>query len=395
MLTILLSLTVLSGRVARVASVPNTLWTLVTACAIWSLLLPAFGGYTVSNRFSTVTQDFGTRFEHWRDVAALNNAKGYRWLTGTGVGTIPVQYHLNQTHDPFPKSYRYVADHEQRYISIDPGHMALLQRVDVSPGDKLTITATLRAHGSSSLAVSVCPRNILYFDGIGCRSISLKPSDPSQWQVLRGDLIAGQIGPNDPFSWPSTLHISARHGIVDLASITAVTKLDSVIRNGNFSRGMDAWFNVSDYDHLPWHAKNNYLHLWVEQGSFGLTIVLVLMMATFLSSTNNVRRGNTAFIPILGAVTGFAIVGLFGSPLDMPRVALLSYLVLMIPIVVRIVPVSITSTLRAPSDRQHEPSEQAQPNDLIDSLEHLSRLYTDGHIDQQSFEEAKRRVLGK
>ncbi len=42
-----------------------------------------------------------------------------------------------------------------------------------------------------------------------------------------------------------------------------------LLGDGEFARGADHWFFTSDRHHLPWHAKNLWLHFYVEQGWLG------------------------------------------------------------------------------------------------------------------------------
>ena len=99
--------------------------------------------------------------------------------------------------------------------------------------------------------------------------------------------------------------------------------------NGNFAESMDRWFTTSDRFHLPWHIKNLGLNLLFDQGIIGLLLFALLCCDAFFRLITGVARGHP-FAPFLAAaLAGFLLVGLFDSLLDVPRLAFLSYLLLM------------------------------------------------------------------
>jgi hypothetical protein len=56
----------------------------------------------------------------------------------------------------------------------------------------------------------------------------------------------------------------------------------NLVRNGDFSKGMQRWFFSTD-SHLAWHTKNLFVHVLFEQGWFGLGAFVVLLAATDLT----------------------------------------------------------------------------------------------------------------
>ena len=85
---------------------------------------------------------------------------------------------------------------------------------------------------------------------------------------------------------------------------------------------------TSDYSHLPWHVKNNYLYVLIEQGALGGSLFVILMVTALIRLVR--LSSDESAVPLLLAtsLSGFALVGLLGSPLDMPRVAMMFYLAL-------------------------------------------------------------------
>jgi len=103
---------------------------------------------------------------------------------------------------------------------------------------------------------------------------------------------------------------------------------ESLLVNGDFSQGMQRWFFSSDRDHLPWHAKNILVNVLFDQGVFGLAAFLLLTAAA-LWRLNLGRAREHELAPYLSAaIIGFLVVGMFDSLIDVPRLALLFYILL-------------------------------------------------------------------
>ncbi|HOY02561.1 MAG TPA: hypothetical protein PLV36_13810, partial [Zoogloea sp.] len=159
------------------------------------------------------------------------------------------------------------------------------------------------------------------------------------WQDLELKQWTGGEGFARP-GWPPrpaslSIHVDGR-GQVDVDDVQAFDgQLRPLLRNGDFERGVDYWFFSSDRDHLPWHAKNIFVHSYVEQGLFGLaTLVLAL-----LAAAAHLLRAPTRLHPLapvlLASLAGITTVGLVDSLLDMPRITLMIMLVLWLSLSLR------------------------------------------------------------
>jgi UDP-N-acetylmuramyl pentapeptide phosphotransferase/UDP-N-acetylglucosamine-1-phosphate transferase len=70
------------------------------------------------------------------------------------------------------------------------------------------------------------------------------------------------------------------------------------------------------------------LNLLFDQGWIGLTLFGLLTFLGLLASLRQARHGNRLALAVLAGLLGFLLVGLFDSLLDVPRLALLYFLVL-------------------------------------------------------------------
>jgi len=111
-----------------------------------------------------------------------------------------------------------------------------------------------------------------------------------------------------------------------------------LLANGDFSRGLAHWFFTSDRSHLPWHVKNLFLHVLFEQGGVAVALLSMLLAGSLWRITAGHARGHPIAPPVAAALIGFAVVGLFDSLLDVPRIAFLFYLLLLLGLGVRTPP---------------------------------------------------------
>jgi hypothetical protein len=119
--------------------------------------------------------------------------------------------------------------------------------------------------------------------------------------------------------------------IVDFDDIMLVgSRGNSHLENGGFEHGMDRWLPYYDFNHLPWHVKNLWLHLYFEQGALGVIAFAVTWLIGLWAAFRAISRGEIFPIGVAAAVTGFVAVGTFGSPIDAPRVAWLYYFLLFV-----------------------------------------------------------------
>ena len=101
-----------------------------------------------------------------------------------------------------------------------------------------------------------------------------------------------------------------------------------LLANGDFEAGLARWFTTSDRYHLPWHAKNLALHLLFEQGLLGLGAFALAIGTALWRVSFGAARAQPLAPALAGALVALLVVGLVDSILDMPRIALLTLLLL-------------------------------------------------------------------
>lgn len=86
---------------------------------------------------------------------------------------------------------------------------------------------------------------------------------------------------------------------------------------------------------MPWHMKNLFMHVLFDQGAIGLILLSVLIFMAFFRLTVKGARHHPLAPALAGGLAGFIVVGMFDSLLDVPRLSLLFYFLLMVSLVIR------------------------------------------------------------
>ncbi len=304
------------------------------------LVALAGASYYLGTRFSTVDRDLSGRMEHWRTSASLVDSTTDE-LIGIGTGRYPDAYFWKTPNAAFPGTMEW---HEGTdgdgapFLRLGGPHhtrgfgelFRISQRI---PGDvkaPFRIEMRVRAKRGLRIHIEVCRRNLLYPEG--CTTSQIGVAGSADWQTVR--FATGRTKLAGAGSWyaprPATLSIANNSAYtLDIAEIRATDATGrSFLVNGDFRAGFDRWFFSSDRHHLPWHAKNMFLHLWVEQGALGLGAVAAALGLAMLRLTRPRSYRSGPAPAVLAALAGFAVVGLFDSLLDAPRLSVFFFLLL-------------------------------------------------------------------
>jgi hypothetical protein len=297
------------------------------------------GGAYMSERFSTGSQDFGGRLGHWqlgRDMLATPAD----WWLGKGVGRFPDNYFLNGNPKQHPGDYRLGQEGDNTYITLAGGlHIngwgeifRVTQRVS-SPVPSALVTARVRTDKDVTLHFEVCEKHLLYNQGCLISQVNVKGA-AGVWQDLRVKLKGNGVNRGlwyAPKLLAFSMAMESRGGLAQIDDV-GLTADDGqqLLANGGFSDGMAHWFSSSDRYHMPWHIKNMVMNVLFDQGIVGVTLWgLLLVGALWRTSVGKARRNPLA--PALAAsLVGFFVVGLFDSLLDVPRVAWLYYMLVLV-----------------------------------------------------------------
>jgi hypothetical protein len=255
-----------------------------------------------------------------------------------GVGQFAEAYFWHAPQEVFPGSHTLGFDAGNPYLKLGaPRHVlgfGELYRVSqrVSPGlaAPLQLAVRLRApEQDARLAVEVCRKHLLY-DG-GCTTAGIRVPQGSAWNTYQLMLSPGRLGV-PAAGLPRLTVFSIANDSRALLEVDELSLIDArgreMLGNGHFEQGADHWFFSSDRHHLPWHAKNLWLHFFVEQGWLGLVAFSLLCVAAASRLMLGRASAHSLAPPLLAGLTAFFIVGAFDSLVDAPRLAMLAYLLM-------------------------------------------------------------------
>lgn len=342
-LSILMALTIWNAR-ARAPLWPRglrTQSTVVGMAALTAVAVAVFsGGAYMADRFSSSERDVAGRLQHWHDGIGMLITPA-EWLFGKGAGRFPQNYLFGIGDREFPGSSSIGSHNGERHLVLSgPRHEAgfgelfrVAQRVQVAPGGQFSIVFDARASNAAQLHLELCERHLLYVAGCAIAAVTV-PATGEAWrrQVV---LLEGAKLEGGPWYAPRLAYFA-----MAVESPGTRVEIDNIgligpdghdrLANGQFAQGMARWFTTSDRSHLPWHIKNLGLNVLFDQGIVGLLLFLILTGAALYRLTVRKARGHPAAPFLAASLAGFLLVGLFDSLLDVPRLAFLDCLLIMV-----------------------------------------------------------------
>lgn len=310
---------------------------LVGACALAAAAAAfALNGTQIGQRAAVdkVRADLQTRSEHWSRVLASGGDSLQARLLGNGPGSYPAAY-IGR----FPERVRDVGSFAFRSgggVKLGAGDLRLVQRVRIAPERVYPLVVEVSAAQPNALRVALCERNVLHSlatrGSCRARRVAVPATGAGERHVARLQLESAAIGRGGQLGrWPTTFEMSVlqQRGAVTVHSLVLLDNGRQRLDNADFASGMDRWLFYSDIRHLPWHIKNTWLHVYFEAGVLGLLAVLALLAAAWGRDWS----GDSPLLPvcIAAAVSGLLVLGVFGTPLDAPRVSWLFYFFLFLP----------------------------------------------------------------
>lgn len=299
------------------------------------------GGAYMGDRFSTSERDFKGRLQHWQAGLALLQTPG-DWLLGKGLGRFPESFFFGAPGNEFPGSHALVQEDGNRFLALSgPRYQAgfgevlrIGQRIEPGSTGRYRLEFDFRTQGKLKLDFGICSKHLLYAGTCGAREIVLTSINPV-WQHQALELNVPRLGGDwyAPQLVTFSMALDTLGGRVDLDNLRLTDPSGrQMIANGDFSDDMARWFFTSDHHHMPWHMKSMFLHVLFEHGALGLAAFLALVAMAVLRSSAGTRSRHPHAPAMAAGIAGFLVVGLFDSLLDVPRVAFLFFLLLLLAI---------------------------------------------------------------
>ena len=297
----------------------------VSVCLSLMAAWTAFSTDRIRDRFSTITEDTQTRFDHWHQVLASPDRGFLRTVFGFGAGRfVPVH---RTTDTERTDVCQVISDQGGNFLRIRGSKTFYLdQIVKLQPNTdyEFKVVARSVAGGQTGLNLTVCEKNMLY----SFRKARLEPmlldSQPGKWTKQSVRFHSDDVGQSN-FGWiflkPIVVASLSPVGdsVVDVANIELLDPSgDNLIQNGDFSQGHDRWWWTSDR-HLLWHAQNIWVHLLIELGLLGTLCILAASCYGVLSTFKSNQIDMKAKVALLTSFGSLMAIGLIDSVVDSPR----------------------------------------------------------------------------
>jgi hypothetical protein len=337
-----LLLQALAPRPLWVAQV-SQLYALAAVLAVGGMIVATLGSFYMESRMATSDSDLQGRMAHWRDSAGLVRSATDSAI-GIGIGRYADAYFWHLPDQGLPGTVRLTREDGNYAMLITATRhprnvgepIRLTQQVPINTSGPFRYRLRARTRAATTLTLEICRKHLLYRQECVQERIGL--TGDGAWHDYaglsqRGDLPAPRGGLPRLTSFALSLDGASDVEVDDVD--VSDGNLRPLLRNGDFEQGPAFWFFTSDHDHVPWHAKNMLVHLYVEHGVLGL---LALGMAALALLPRLLRppAANHPLMPaVLAALAGLFVVGMVDSLIDMPRLMFFAYLVLWLGLTLR------------------------------------------------------------
>jgi len=294
------------------------------------------GGSFMGDRLSRSDVDLVGRVAHWQSGLGLLKSPA-DWMQGLGVGRFSAHYSREVQGGGYPgrADWERAAGGVPQVALSGPasegqreGYFELTQRIDVGTASGHLVR--LRAHSEqpAELVVSVCERHLLYEFRCQLQSVAVPLSSDFGGGFVEA-VLAG-----DAFEDRSPLE-QLRQGVVAVVPVhsTSTVWLQSLelfdagghqlLKNTDFSAGLQHWFPMGASYFQPWHIDNLYLDVLIERGLIGLVALALWVLWAGTSLLKGLRRRDPLAWGMAGAVLGMLSLGSVISVTEVPRVALI------------------------------------------------------------------------
>jgi len=348
-LAVLSGLALLSYRLheqARSAKPTRVRWRFMGGVALVALLgieiLAVLGGDSfMQQRIAKSGQDMGSRVKHWQHGVELLRSTPEWWL-GKGLGRLPANYSRSVEGENFSGDAnlhtedaggggfnQFVRLHTPANLDSLPGLYALTQRVELIRDSAKLLRMDVRTRRPVELTAQLCQRHLLYDRDCQWTTVRVEPHDGA-WQSLEVPLQGPPLVSDPRISsrlLTFVISVDTPRGEVDIDNLKlTVTMGQELLANGDFSHQLAQWLPAAQFYFVPWHIDNLYLELLIERGWLGV-LVFGTLVAWALGRTVWPRKSTSPTSPYLASgLLGALVVGMVSSFLDVPRVAMIFYL---------------------------------------------------------------------
>jgi len=309
---------------------PQIIGALALLLVLGGIAWPAIEGSFMQSRFATVQKDIHIRTAHWQEAIHMMDDGVATQLFGMGLGRYPETYFWRNTSGVRPANYRFVTQNDNTWLELSAGDSLYFEQiVAVKPKQHYQLRFAARARqNQADLTVPVCEKWMLYSSACVWQTVHVGNTG-GQWRNFVLDVDTARFSQHPWYATRSVKLSFYNPAFGTLLDVDNVSLRDAggheLVHNGSFSAGMDHWFFATD-NHLPWHFKDLWLQLYFEQGGIGLALFAALVVYAFIALARRWREPEFPAPALAAALVAFLTVGVVDSLFDVPRMALLFYL---------------------------------------------------------------------
>lgn len=284
-----------------------------------------------------------TRLGQWAQSTAMMHGGLVGNLTGMGKGSYPrTRLWRDLNAGSVPSTYQRMFDEQDNaYLRVGRSDtqgsgLSIHQRIAIDhsaidDAGKYRLSLRLRTPNNEStrLLIEFCERNILKprwdcrWTGINTRA------GQNTWQDYDVEVALDNLGRGHWWGKAPVEIALLNRGLADSLDIDEVHLRApdgrDLLMNSGFEEGMDHWL-ASFENPRDWHIGNLWFDAWFEGGLLGLLTLAIAFGVPMKRLFTRVQEGDTAALPLLLALVGVLLIGLFASLFDDPRIALLFFL---------------------------------------------------------------------
>ena len=299
----------------------------VLAGAMLLVAIPVFKGEFAQARMATVRADLAVRQAHWADALRLRDGDWATSLFGMGLGRYPETNYWRSTETSRSGTYRLDVEEGNPYLRLGSGNSLYVeQKVTLEPGQHYLLKLDVRAQAAGAqITVPICEKWML--TSFNCLWQTMDVGNAvGRWRSMELPVDAKALSVSPWYSQRPTklsLYNPTPSSTIDIDNVRLETQSGAnLLRNGDFTHGLDHWFFATD-GHLQWHIKSLYYGVLFDQGWFGLLAVLAMVFLAWVRAAENAVKGDLVAGASLAALSSFLVVGVFDTLLDTPRFVLL------------------------------------------------------------------------
>ncbi len=295
----------------------------VLAGAMVAVAVPILQGEFAQARMALIKKDLGIRAAHWKDALEIRDADWATKVWGMGLGRFPETSFWRSIYNPRSGTYRLLQEGGNHYLRLTAGDSVYLEQiVPVEPSTDYVLKLDVRpSKPNANLSVPICEKWMLTSYNCVWLTISLG-KEAGAWRRIERHFNTKQLLVS-PWYSQRTVKLSFYYDIpastIDIDNVHLQTPAgQDLLRNGDFSRGLDRWLFSTD-GHLQWHTKSLVFGVLFDQGWFGLLALGALTILAMARATRRMLSGEVAAGVSLAALSSFMVVGVFDTLLDAPR----------------------------------------------------------------------------